>query len=46
MSFDEDTWEVDTTTLTVSPLEKGVTLLSFYNDVNSETFSVIIIVTD
>ena len=46
VSFDEDTWEGDTTTLTVSPLEKGVTLLSFYNDVNSETFSVIIIVTD
>lgn len=46
VSFDEDTWEGDTTTLTVSPLEKGVTLLSFYNDLNSETFSVIIIVTD
>ena len=46
VSFDEDTWEGDTTTLTVSPLEKGVTLLSFSNDVNSETFSVIIIVTD
>ncbi len=46
VSFDEDTWEGDTTTLTISPLEKGVTLLTFSNDLNSETVSVIIIVTD
>ncbi len=46
VSFDEDTWEGDTTTLTVSPLEKGVTLATFTNDANSESFSVIIIVTD
>lgn len=46
VSFDEDTWEGDTTTLTVSPLEKGITLLTLSNDLNSETVSVIIIVTD
>ncbi len=46
VNFDEDTWEGDTTTLTVSPQERGVMLLTFSNDVSSDVFSVIIIVTD
>lgn len=46
VNFDEDTWEGDTTTLSVEPLERGVTLATFTNDINSESFSVIIIVTE
>lgn len=43
--FDEESW-YDSTTLTITPLKKGVTVLEFYNDGNSETFKVMIVVTD
>ena len=45
LEFDEDTW-YSTTTLTVDPSYEGVTVATFSNTENSQTFKVLIIVTD
>lgn len=45
ISFDEDTWETSVQ-ITIEPKYEGVTVATFRNDMNSETFSVLIIVTD
>ncbi len=45
LSFDNDNW-YDSTTMTVVPHRKGVTVATFSNDINSKTFKVIIIVVD
>lgn len=41
--FDQDTWS-KTTTLTIEPKRTGLTVVTFSNNVNSQTFNVIIIV--
>lgn len=46
LNFDEDTWYGSSTTLTVVPYKSGPTLATFSNSINSQTFSVLIIVTD
>ena len=45
LDFDEDSW-YSTTTLTVDPSYVGVTVATFSNTENSQTFKVLIIVTD
>lgn len=45
IEFDEETW-YSTTTLTVDPSYEGVTVATFSNTENSQTFKVLIIVTD
>ena len=45
LDFDEDSW-YSTTTLTVDPSYVGVTVATFSNTANSQTFKVLIIVTD
>lgn len=45
VSFDNDSWS-SSTQMTVKPWRAGVTAVTFSNDVNSQTFKVIIIVTD
>ena len=45
LEFDEDSW-YSTTTLTVDPSYEGVTVATFSNTENSQTFKVLIIVTD
>ena len=45
LEFDEDSW-YSTTTLTVDPSYAGVTVATFSNTENSQTFKVLIIVTD
>ena len=45
VSFDNDSWS-SSTQMTVEPWIAGVTAVTFSNDVNSQTFKVIIIVTD
>lgn len=41
--FDQDTWTTSTT-MTIKPNHIGVTIVTFSNDVNTQTFDVIIIV--
>ena len=43
--FDEDHWNTSTT-MTVVPRFEGITTVNFSNDVDSDTFKMIIIVTD
>lgn len=45
VSFDKDEWYTSTK-MTVHPRSKGVTVATFSNSVNSQTFKVLIIVTD
>ena len=45
VSFDNDSWN-NSTKMTVEPRCEGVTVVKFSNDVNSQTFKMIIIVTD
>lgn len=45
VSFDNDEWYTSTK-MTVHPRSKGVTVVTFSNDVDSKTFKVLIIVTD
>ena len=45
VSFDDDEW-YSWTDMTVHPSTKGVTVATFSNSVNSDTFKVLIIVTD
>lgn len=45
LEFDEETW-YSTTTLTVDPSYEGVTVATFSNTENSQTFKVLIIVTN
>lgn len=45
VSFDEDTW-YSTTTLTIDSWFEGVTVATFSNTANSQTFKMVIIVTD
>lgn len=45
VSFDNDEWYTSTQ-MTVHPRSKGVTVVTFSNDVDSKTFKVLIIVTD
>ncbi|MBQ7851394.1 MAG: hypothetical protein IJ342_00730, partial [Muribaculaceae bacterium] len=45
ISFDKDEWTTSTP-ITVHPQSKGVTVVTFSNDVDSKTFKVLIIVTD
>lgn len=42
-SFDESSW-YDSTTLTVIPRNEGITAVTFSNDLNSDTFTILIIV--
>ncbi|MBQ9507690.1 MAG: hypothetical protein IJR51_11085, partial [Clostridia bacterium] len=44
VNFDEDSWYGSTTTLTIKPKYRGVTIATFSNSIDSDTFSVIIIV--
>ena len=46
MSFNESTWNGDTTTLKVTPKHPGVATVKFTNSVDSQTFTVLIIVTE
>jgi len=46
MSFNESTWNGDTTTLKVTPNHPGVATVKFTNSVDSQTFTVLIIVTE
>ena len=43
VTFDNDTWR-KSTTMTVHPQEKGMTVVTFRNDVDLETFKILIIV--
>lgn len=43
--FNEDTW-YNSTTLTVYPIEPGVATFTFSNTVNSQTFKVVVVVTE
>jgi RNA polymerase subunit RPABC4/transcription elongation factor Spt4 len=43
--FDDDSWD-ETTTLTIEPYTEGISIITFSNDVDSDTFSILIIVTD
>lgn len=43
--FDDDSWD-ETTTLTVEPHTEGVSIITFSNDVDSDTFNILIIVTE
>lgn len=43
VSFDKSSW-YDSTTLTVVPKSEGITAVTFSNDLNADTFSVLIIV--
>lgn len=43
VSFDNNTW-YDSTTLTVIPKQEGITAVTFSNDLNPDTFTVLIIV--
>lgn len=43
VSFDNSSW-YDSTTLTVVPKHEGITAVTFSNDLNSDTFTVLIIV--
>ena len=45
VSFDKDSWYTSTT-MTVKPWSVGATVVTFTNDVNSDTFKILIIVTD
>lgn len=46
MNFNESSWSGTTTTLTVTPKSVGVTTVKFSNNVDSQTFTVLIIVTE
>lgn len=46
MSFNESTWNGDTTTLKVTPKSVGVATVKFTNSIDSQTFTVLIIVTE
>ena len=46
VSFDEDIWDTNSTTLTVEPHHKGITTVTFSNDINSQTFKLVILVTE
>ena len=45
VSFDKDSWYTSTT-MTVKPWAVGATVVTFTNDVNSDSFKILIIVTD
>ena len=45
VSFDEDSW-YSSTGITITPMRKGITAVTFSNSVDSNTFKVLIIVTD
>lgn len=45
VSFDKDSWYTSTT-MTVKPRSVGATVVTFTNDVNSDSFKILIIVTD
>ncbi len=45
VSFDKDSWYTSTT-MTVEPWSVGATVVTFTNDVNSDRFKILIIVTD
>lgn len=45
VSFDKDSWYTSTT-MTVKPWAVGATVVTFSNDVNSDTFKILVIVTD
>ena len=45
VSFDKDSWYTSTT-MTVKPWSVGATVVTFTNDVNSDTFKILIIVID
>lgn len=45
VSFDKDSWYTSTT-MTVRPWSVGATVVTFTNDVNSDSFKILIIVTD
>lgn len=45
VDFDKNNWSTSTT-MSVLPLEEGITVVTFSNDVDSNSFQVLIIVTD
>ena len=45
VSFDKDSWSTSTK-MTVNPHSVGATVVTFSNTVNSDTFKILIIVTD
>ena len=45
LNFDQDTWKASTT-ITIKPQKTGYTVVTFSNNVDSKTFSILIIVTD
>ena len=45
VDFDQDSWQTSTT-MSIDPLVAGITVVTFSNNVNSETFKIIVIVTE
>ena len=45
LEFDQNSWKTSTT-MTLKPQQEGYTVATFSNNVDSKTFSILIIVTD
>lgn len=45
VEFDNDSWSTSTS-MTITPFESGVDIVTFSNDIDSRTFSIVIVVTD